>query len=42
MVELYPSEFDGKTDEEIIDHCYYLVEPLDDIIYYDFLDRVQF
>ena len=42
MVELYPSEFVGKTGEEIIDHCYYLIEPLDDIIYYDFQDRLKF
>ena len=42
MVELYPYEFDGKTGEEIIDHCYYLIEPLNDIIYYDFQDNLPF
>ena len=42
MVELYPYEFDGKADEEIIDHCYYLIEPLNDIIYYDFQDNLPF
>ena len=42
MLELYPNHFIGMNKEQIIDHCYYLVEPLDDYISSDFQDWLMF
>ena len=42
MAELYPNHFIGMDKEQIIDHCYYLVEQVNDYIYSDYQDWLMF